>query len=390
MTHSCSYSGSNGVNRLSKKMRVLFFINTLYTGGAEKVLVDVANQLSQNNYEVTIISVMGGPLAAGLSNRVKSKTLIQSENRLVKYILERIYFKLLPYRLFGKLFLKGDFDVRIAYVQGFPTNVLAKLNDTRAAKIAFIHSDFSKRGDIYKYYRTKEECLSEYQSFDKVCFVANAAKDGFFKTIGELDNAMVIHNVIDVDAVRKLSLQPVDDEYHTTGLKIITVGRLSSVKAFDRLIRISSFLKTTGIEHEIWIVGEGEQRKQLEDLIIQKGVNDTVKLLGYKSNPYQYVVKSDLYVCSSLFEGYSTSVAEALALGVPVLTTQCSGMDEILHNGEFGTIVSNDEDSLRNELHRIAHDQSVLEQYRNRAFSGKACYSPENSLREYDALFKDL
>lgn len=367
-------------------MRLLFFINTLYPGGAEKVLVDVANQLSQKDYEVTIVSVLGGPLITGLSNRVKTIILIQSENRLVKYILERIYFKLFPYHLFCKLFLKGDFDVSIAYVQGFPTKVLAKLNDSQTAKIAFIHSDFSKRNDIYKYYRTKKACLNEYQSFDKVCFVANAAKEGFFKTIGELDNAMVVHNVIDVDVVRRLSQQPLNDEYHTNGLKIITVGRLSSVKAFDRLINISSFLKETGIEHEIWILGEGEQRKSLEELIIKKEVSDHVKLLGYKPNPYKYVIKSDLYVCSSFFEGYSTSVAEALALGVPVLTTQCSGMDEILHNGEFGTIVSNDENSLKGELFRIASDREVLAQYREKAQAGKACYSPENSLAEYIEL----
>lgn len=368
--------------------KVLFLINTLSGGGAEKVLVDLVNILPISQYQVTIVTLYGGIHEKRLPNNVTYRCLIKSSNSFIRKWGVIFFCKMVPYKLFARLFLRGEYDVKVAYLNGFPTRVLAEDPDKNARKITFVHSDFSKYYGMEKIYKTREDCLKEYKAFDEVCFVAKAAKDGFFSSIGKLDNAKVVHNVIDVETVRQLSLQPIDEKYETRGLRIITVGRLVKVKAFERLINISSYLKQSDIEHEIWILGEGELHGELETMIKKQGVSEHVKLLGFKSNPYQYVINADLYVCSSLYEGYSTSVAEALALGIPVLTTQCSGMDEILHDGEFGTIVKNEEEKLKDELFRIASDKEVLANYREKARMGKACYSPENSLVEYSAVLK--
>lgn len=366
--------------------KILFFINTLSGGGAEKVLVDLVRILPKSLYEVTIISLYGGINEERIPPSVHYRCIINTSNPVIRKWLVSFFCKIVPYKTFAKVYLSGEYDIKIAYLNGFPTRVLASDQDRIARKITFVHSDFSRYYGMDGVYKSREECLQEYRSFDSVCFVAESAKDGFFNAIGVLDNAHVVHNVIDTEAVREMSLLPIEEKYNTSGLKIISMGRLVEVKAFERLINISSYLKRFKKDHEIWILGEGSLREKLELLIKQKGVEDTVKLLGFKSNPYPYVSKADLYICSSLYEGYSTAVVEALSLGVPVLTTQCSGMNEILHNGEFGTIVSNDEEDLKTELSRIADDNKVLLQYREKANAGKLCYTPENSIREYYSL----
>ena len=82
-------------------------------------------------------------------------------------------------------------------------------------------------------------------------------------------------------------------------------------------------------------------------------------MLGYHKNPYPFYRKADLYVCSSYFEGYSTSCVEAIYFGLPVLTTRCAGMDEILNSGKFGMIVDNTTDALCNGLECILSNRSL-------------------------------
>ena len=173
-------------------------------------------------------------------------------------------------------------------------------------------------------------------------------------------------------------------EYATNGLKIITVGRLSFEKGFDRLIRILKKLERD-FEFELWILGEGPERQKLEDLIDSEKV-ESVKLLGYQNNPYAFLKKADLYVCSSLFEGYSTSVAEARILGVPVLTTECAGMDEILEKGKYGIIVENNDSALYCGLERVLTDPSLLDKFSLHDIR----YTLDNATTEYERLFKEM
>jgi glycosyltransferase involved in cell wall biosynthesis len=227
--------------------------------------------------------------------------------------------------------------------------------NTAAKKIAFVHCDVSVTHVLTKYYRSDKACHNEYVGFDKVCFVSEAAKEGFESTVGLLSNASVVRNVIDFEEIRQKAEEPVDTEFDTAGMKILCVGRLAKEKAYDRVIRIAAELEKT-YRFQIYILGEGDQRSSLEKLVAEKNVK-SVKLLGFKSNPYPYMKKADLLICSSLFEGYSTVVAEALLLGLPVLTTRCAGMEELLKAKEDGVIVENSEAALREGLAKILQDR---------------------------------
>ena len=115
-----------------------------------------------------------------------------------------------------------------------------------------------------------------------------------------------------------------------------------------------------------------------------------MKLPGYRENPYSIVKQADLFVCSSIFEGYSTAVTEAVALGIPVLTTRCAGMDEILAGGTYGVIVDNSEEALLEELHRFLDDPADYAAIRETVKAGSREQDCGYSLREYTELFASV
>ena len=148
---------------------------------------------------------------------------------------------------------------------------------------------------------------------------------------------------------------------------LVTVGRLEHQKGYDRLVRIVKRLADEGFRFELWILGTGSQEEQLKQYIRENHLEECVKLLGFHTNPYKYIVQGDLFVCSSRSEGYSTAVTEALILGLPVITTECSGMAELLKDGECGIITNNDEDAFYEGLKGILSDAILLEHYKEKA-----------------------
>ena len=122
-------------------------------------------------------------------------------------------------------------------------------------------------------------------------------------------------------------------------------------------------------------------RRELEDLASAQGVSDDVSFLGYQTNPYKYVAKSDLFVCASFAEGFSTAATEALIVGTPVCTVEVSGMKEMLgENNEWGIVTDNDEDALYRGIKRLLDDPALLAHYREQAARRGETFRTENTV----------
>lgn len=353
--------------------KLLFIINSLGGGGAEKVLVDLLKMLDKTKYEIDLISTVGGVHEKELPKEVNYIKLTKKGGFWCK-LLQKI-----PSGLFRWLFVKKKYDVEIAYLEGLPTKIVAKGKNTK--KIAFIHCDVSVKPVLQRKYKTKEACIKEYKKFDSVCFVSKMAKEGFEKTFAKLENAKIVHNVVNTEETKTKASEKNDFEYQTTGLKIISVGRLSSEKGYERLIKICAELEKK-YDFELCILGDGCEREKLEALIGELNIK-SVRLLGFQKNPYSFMKKADLYVCPSFYEGYSTTVTECMILGIPVLTTDCAGMDEILHNGKYGIIVANEENELKKGLEFILNNPSMILSIKEKIKT----YSFGKSLDEYYCLF---
>lgn len=339
--------------------KILFFINTLQGGGAEKALVNLLQCIDNEKYVVTLVTVSGGYYEKELPDKIKYRQLVRGNSWLSKQLAKVIYH--LPHWFVNALVTKGNYDVEVAYLEGFPTRVIAA-GQSNAKKIAFVHCDVSVAPIVKQFYMHRKMCHDEYLKYDNVFFVSEAAKRGFEGTIGRLSNSSVVCNVINYQEIKEKAQLHADVEFDTDGIKIVCVGRLSKEKAFDRVVRIATKLEAR-YRFQIYILGDGNQRPVLEELIAENNTQ-SVKLLGFQQNPFPCMKQADFLLCSSLFEGYSTVVAESLFLGVPVLTTRCAGMDELLENGRMGMIVDNDEEALCRGIETILKNPDILRKYK--------------------------
>ena len=111
----------------------------------------------------------------------------------------------------------------------------------------------------------------------------------------------------------------------------------------------------------LWVIGEGEERPLLEAYIRENHLEESAKLLGFRDNPYCLMGTADLLVCSSVFEGFSTFITEGLILGKPIVTTDVSGMRELLGDSEYGLITANDDEAFYEGVKRMLTEPGSAE-----------------------------
>ena len=183
---------------------------------------------------------------------------------------------------------------------------------------------------IVKVFKNKNDEINTYKKFDKIVCVSNIVKEQFVKKFNFDKNKVIVkHNVINKNKIIELSNKKNDFIKPKDIFTIMSVGRLNAQKAYDRLLRIGNKLINEGYKINVIIIGEGTHYNKLNDYIKRHNLVEKIKLLGFKSNPYPYIKQADLFVCSSITEGLSTVVSEAIILGVPIVTTKCAGMEEL-------------------------------------------------------------
>jgi glycosyltransferase involved in cell wall biosynthesis len=198
---------------------------------------------------------------------------------------------------------------------------------------------------------------------DRVC-VSESVMESFENRF--LLPANTVYNPIDTDMIfsrsrERVALPP------KTRIRFVTSGRLVGQKGYDRLLHTAARLRDAGADFELWILGDGMQMETLCDYIEAMDLEDRVTMWGYVANPYPLVASADVFVCSSRSEGYSTAATEAIILGVPVVTTLCAGMRELLGDGKYGIIVDNKDDALYEPLKKMTDDPAIIADLRRRA-----------------------
>ena len=348
-------------------IKILFYIDTLKAGGAEKVLQNLVNAMDHDRFAVTVATPFPED-RSGLSDRVAYQSLYPAKNFFSRYL----------YRLEAALGtalgrVRGDFDIEAAYLEAGPTKVVAA-SKSKAKKVAWVHCDLIQKTDDPAALARKT--APWYAKFDRVVCVSEAVRDSFRLLYDGRFPADVLYNVSDEAGILRKAdaFTPEKADVPT----LCAVGRLSPEKNFLHLLRALPALVRDGIPFRLLIIGEGGERQRLEEYIQRKKLGDQVTLLGWQENPYPYMKAADIIVCSSIYEGLSTVVTEALILGKPVVTTPCGGMDELLGSSEYGLIAQSDDNGLHRALRRMLTEPGLQAHYeaaaarRGREFSGSA------------------
>lgn len=366
--------------------KLLIAIDSLGGGGAEKVLINLLNHLNKDKYQITLLLIFNeGVHLNSVPKHVEIKYLFNSKSSL----LRRLFYKFIKYssaeRLY-KRFIKDRYDIEIAFLEGSTTKLISGSTNEKSKKIAWVHTDFSNHHWTVHYYRGDQEEQQQYKKFNKIVFVSNDSRKGFENTLHLHDRLQVIYNPIDAQEVlAKAQQEPVTFDK----LTIISVGRLIKAKGYDRLIKVHSKLIKEGIDHNLVLIGEGEEGETLAQLCRNLDLTNSVQFLGFQTNPYKFVNAADLYVSSSRAEGLPLVVAEALILGKPVLSTRCSGPVEMLEDGKYGRIVENSEEGLYEGLKQLLISKEDRINYGRLALQRRSFFNIDHIISEIEDLFDE-
>lgn len=366
-------------------IKILFFIETLSGGGAEKVLQNLVNNIDNEKFDITVQTVWKEDPEKYLNRNIRYKYIYPTCSIINNYryrlgaLLKTIY----------PLHVKGDYDIEVAYLECGATKVVSTSTNKKAKKIAWVHCDLSKK--ITNIEEFKKKSIAWYRKFDKVVCVSKDVEKSFKGIYGNDFDTEVIYNVIDDSDIRKKAYEAIDDYSFDGNIPaIVSVGRLSEEKRFDRLIEAHKRLSDEGFSNKLLIVGEGNERENLEQLIKDSGVQDTVTLLGFKSNPYPYIKNADVLACSSDYEGFSSFVAEGLILGKAIVTTKCNGMEELLGSSRYGIITEVNSEALSEGIKRILSDKNLKEEYERLASERGREFSVEASVNQTEKFFASV
>ena len=367
---------------------VLFFIPSLAHGGAEKVLVNLVNNLDKTKFDITVQTLFdGGVNRQYLKPHIKTKAIFKK----VFPGNSRILALFSPEFLF-KRFIRGHYDIIVSYLEGPTARIVSGCSDKETKLVSWIHCrmDSEKAGAVgFHSFKEAKEC---YRKFDYTVCVSQWVKDYFIKTFDFKKPIGVLYNTIETDEIMAKSNEVIDDvTFEKDTCNIVSVGKIIAVKAFMRLAHIHKELLDEGIKNHVYILGVGNEQSKIEKYLHENNLTDSFTFLGYHTNPYKYVKACDFYVCSSLSEGFSTSVTEALIVGTPVVTTLCSGMQEMLgENNEYGIVTENNEDSLYEGVKRILTTPNLLGEYARKAFERGKYFSTEKTTKAVEELLLNL
>lgn len=367
--------------------KILFGITSLTLGGAERVLVDLANELSKK-YEVTIMTIYAkGELENQLSEKVKLKSLEQ------KSYLELSNFQkhfgmplkiLLEKSIIYKNKIKGDYDVEIAFLEG-PITRLFSTQNVKTKKIAWIHNDISQvfgKGIKAKLKKNLDEKI--YSKFETLVFVSKDNLKNFEKTYPDIkNNKEVIYNYINKAQVIEKAKEKQKEKFDTKFINFVTVARLVPQKGIDRLIKVHSKLLKDGLFHKIYVIGDGPEKEKLQELIKKEKVDETFNLLGKKENPYPYIKNADYFCLLSQFEGYGMVLEEAKILGKPIIITNTAAR-EAVENYENAKIVENTEQGIYDGIKEIIKNYNLKEE--NDSLKKKLEYNNEFIIEQIEEL----
>lgn len=389
------------------RKKVLFIIHTLGGGGAETVLVNLVNNLRPDKYDITVMTLVDtGELKHKLASHVTYKTTIpikhkqkaphkdtsgsllnkQSRTKNIAIKAYTVFWKYFPTKILHRLFVREKYDIEVAFLEGICAKFVANSPNKNSRKYAWIHVDLEKQDKSSKIFKSFNEERKTYEKFNKIICVSKDVRRKFIKKY-RIDGKKVVVKYNPIDAKEIIGKAGRSPRRQKDEVTITSVGRLNHQKGYDRLLKIARRLLNDGEHFLLQIIGEGTSENTLRDYVTKNNLDNNVKLLGFRSNPYGYLSQSDIYVCSSRMEGFSTAVSEALILGLPVVTTDCAGMKEILggHN-EYGIVTRNSDDALYEGLKNMLNSTKLRAYYKDQAIERSQIFDMRSAIAGVEEL----
>ena len=311
--------------------KILHLISQDKFSGAENVAVQIINNMDKENYE----SVYCAPIGDNKK---------QLENRNVRYL------KLDKFDYFNVKKAVEKFKPDVIHAHDIKASIIASLFYKKSKIISHIHGNhenmrkFTLKTFLYNLTTKK---------YDKIIWVSDSAKDSYYfnKNI-QGDKSIVLYNTISSEDI----LKKANEDKNDYKFDVIYLGRLAYPKDPLRLIEIINIMKQKYHNIKVAIVGDGQDRKIVEEKIRELGLEENIVLFGNMLNPYKVLKSSKVMILTSIYEGTPMCVLEAIACNVPVVSTRVDGLIKIIKQGELGYL-SNDNEELAEKIVYILENE---------------------------------
>ena len=368
--------------------KVLFLIHDLGHGGAEKVLVNLVNNMDPGKFDITVMTLFGGGvneqfLAPHIRHISCFRKAFPGNSHVMKLFS--------PQRL-HKWLIKEHYDIEVSYLEGPSARVISGCQDRDTKLVSWIHIEMHHMKVLAASFRSPEEAMACYNRFDQTVCVSEYVKKDFCSILHFQRPCAVLYNTNESEQIVKMAQESVDmGESSNQEFRWCGVGKLTATKGFDRMLRIQSRLISEGYHTHFNALGIGPDEKELRQYCDEQGIADTVTFWGYQTNPYKYIAKCDLFVCASHAEGFSTAATEALIVGIPVCTVEVSGMKEMLgENNEYGIVTDNTDEALYRGIKSLLDDPALLAHYREKAVERGKFFSTKNTVAAVENMLLSL
>lgn len=368
--------------------KILFVIDSITCGGAEKGLISLLNSIDYSNYAVDLLYFCheNEYYLNEIPNQVRiiepdtaTQLALSSGGYVLSHVWDFHYLSLIIKRiLFGvmgkinkdsyyrrrakdweilKRYIPGlekKYDAAIAYLENYPVYYTADKVKARNY-IVWQRTDYKKTGC------RAEWDLPYFQRANTICVLSEEMKINFLKEFpGVKEKVVVFPNIVDVSNILEKSKEDIgfDDTY--SGFRIVSVGTLRHVKGYDISMQACKKMLEKGYDFKWYVIGSGEELKQMQKKIKHMGIDERFILLGNKKNPYAYIAQSDIFVQCSYREGFSTTVFEAKCLQKPIVITDAPGMKNQIEQGVNGIIVpTGDSDEVANAIEKLMNSKDM-------------------------------
>jgi glycosyltransferase involved in cell wall biosynthesis len=322
---------------MEKGEKLAIFLPSLAGGGAEKMLLNLAQDFVELGYNVDLILANAeGPYLKRVGQSVNlidfnCRRMITSLPKLIKYLKREK-----PAAILTTLEFADILTIWAKIISRAKTNVVVRVPNNL---IELAKNAGNLKNKLYPYF---------VRVFFPFADEIIAISKGVSKSTSELikipyEKINVIYNPAVTEEIKKLGSYPNVHPWFKEYPVILGVGRLTKQKNFSFLIKAFEKVRKE-IPSKLLILGEGEERGKLQEKIKELGLTDDVELRGFEDNPYSYMKNAKVFVLSSKWEGFGNVLVESMAFGTQIISTDCeSGPAEILENGKFGQLVKIDD-----------------------------------------------